>query len=151
VAIGNMGGAWGAIAIWYAVHPVTVQVNADAGNISSAWSQIQQYFNSHPITVKVNTVQGTVSAPAVPGATSVGAARPSAEEAGAMSAMGLTAVGDTLLAAPAPVRAGVAAPSGTPSIINVHVAMPSGTNEAKVIDLLKRYQRANGWGAVRRN
>jgi type IV secretory pathway VirJ component len=143
VVPGNYTTAWQAIAIWYAVHPVTVQVNADAGNISTAWSQIQTYFNQHPITVRVNTVQGTVSAPAVPGATSMGAARPSAEET-AMGAMGLTAVGDTLLAAPAPVTAGVAAPVSTPAVINLNVNMPVGTNEAKVVDLLRRYQRSNG-------
>jgi hypothetical protein len=149
VAIGNMGGAWGAIWAWYASHPVTVQVNADTGNISAAWNQIQQYFNSHPISVKVNTVQGTVAPPAVPGATATGrgvAARPDAPaESGAMTAMGLVTASDgTLLAAPAPVSAGRPAPTGTPSIINLNVNMAQGTNEAKVIDLLKRYQRANG-------
>jgi hypothetical protein len=154
VEIGDMTSAWGGIRIWYVAHPVSVTVNVATGDIGTAWSQIQTYFNQHPITVRVNTTQGTVSAPALPpGGVGGLAARPSAAEAnaGAMSAMGLTAVGDTLLAAPAPVTAGRAAPTSTPNIINLNVNMPQGTNEAKVVDLLKRYQRANGSRPLTRN
>jgi nucleotide-binding universal stress UspA family protein len=140
---GNLGATWGMIAFYFAVRPVTVPVRPDPRNLGEAWSQIQNYFNGRPITVRVNTVAGSTAAIPQAGGT---AAIPQSEAA-AMSAMGLVATPTgTLLAAPAPVTAGFAAPTSTPSVINVTVNMPHGTNEAKVVDMLKRYQRSNGGG-----
>jgi len=73
------------------------------------------------------------------------AAAPSAAEYATTSAAG---VGATMML-PAPVSAGIAAPVGTPSIINLNVNMPAGINESKVVDSLRRYARSNGRIIVR--
>jgi hypothetical protein len=147
----NIGFTWNVIAFYFGARPVTVKVQADPTNLGAAWSEIQSYFNGRPVTVRINAVPGSVTMPNVPTSTRT-TYRPPAPpgsvpvgaEAAAMSEMGVTAVGDTLLAAPAPVSAGRRAPATTPSIVNLNVTMPPGINEAKVLDVLKNYQRSNG-------
>ena len=73
------------------------------------------------------------------------AARPSAAEYAATSApapMGFAATADG--GVPAPVTAGRAAPTATPSVINLNVFMPTGVNENRVVDSLRNFARNNG-------
>jgi tetratricopeptide (TPR) repeat protein len=133
--------------------PIAVKPVAKISDAEIVKGQYDYYYSQHPIQapVKLN-VQGGVGnvpyGPQVPGRSVSGqAARPpSPAEAAAMESMGLTAIGATLVGAPAPapVAAGTYGPISTAPIINLTVNMAAGTNEARVVDLLRQFARSNG-------
>jgi hypothetical protein len=142
----------------FPINQLITTSNNDAGGTKNG---IKNVFAT-PITQYVQTIfKGAVGVPpgaaAVPGSamapSSLGpaplAARPSSAEYAATSAPSAMATAG-VATVPAPVRAGVAAPSSTPTIINnLSVNMPIGTNEARVVDLLRSYARSNGRSTVR--
>lgn len=120
--------------------------NTDA---SATKSKIGGIFGS-AISQTITTIKNIITQPAPGGQSSSYvsgvAARPSAAEYAATSAPGVMATAGAI--APAPVTAGGYAPRSTAPIINLHVNMPVGTNEARVVSLLRSYARSNGRGAL---
>jgi hypothetical protein len=137
----------------FPINQLITTSNNDAGGTKNG---IKNVFAT-PITQYVQTIfksavgvpPGAAAPPPPPPPPSAPlAARPSSAEYAATSApSAMTMAG--VATVPAPVMAGVAAPSSTPSIINLSVNMPMGTNEARVVDLLRSYARSNGRSTVR--
>lgn len=137
--------------------PSPVKPTTSDKEAAAAKAYYDNWFARNPVVaaanIKINPYGGVGSVPygppvVRPNSTFVQgqAARPSGggAEQQAMDEMGLQAIGGGLVSVPAPAMAGAYAPSSTAPIFNIHVNMPVGVNENKVVDLLKQYSRSNG-------
>jgi hypothetical protein len=131
-----------------------ITVPTDAGDIprselDATKGKAQSYFNASPIqakwTLAPNPQGGVGTRTYGPPAPGYGGNAYVPAESAAMMAMGLsTSPGGSLYAAPPPAAAGHTAPMSTPSIVNVSISMPMGTNEVRVVDMIRQYARSNG-------
>jgi hypothetical protein len=123
--------------------PTKVVAQEDQSSMVATWNDINDYFKRK--SVKATIITST--APVASSASSSGsgkAAKPNSANDQAMSSMGLMSIGGELVSLPQPVTAGVAAPMATGHVFNITVNMPPGTNETRVVDLLRKYARTNG-------
>jgi hypothetical protein len=122
---------------------------ADMGAAATEKGQLDYYYSQHPIQapVKFSFPDPDASARAYAKAVGkpVGLAQYGATpSSAAMQSMGLSSVGGTLMAAPAPVTAGSFAPTSTTSVFNISINMPTGTNEVRTVDAIRQFARSNG-------
>jgi hypothetical protein len=131
--------------------PIQQEIQTYNNDAHSTRNQIANVF-SGALNFVIRTAQQAAPAGQSVGGQSAGrAARPSSAEVNATATPSLGLMATTAAFVPAPVTAGVSAPMGTPPIINLSVNMPIGTNEARVVDLLRSYARSNGRGTFRFN
>lgn len=141
----QLGATWAEVNGYYRNRPGDMPINAKAGDTTKAKNDMQNYYNNNPLTVKVNGVRGTNTGAGQGGARPMMV--PMSSTTTGPQPFGVGAVTETF-AVPSTVAAGVAAPTSTPAVFNLTVNMAPGTNENRVVDLLRRHARSNGRAAV---